>query len=300
MNKQLIVVVGPTAVGKTALAIELAKHFQTEIISCDSRQFFKELTIGTAKPNEQELTEVKHHFINNKSINEDYNAGNFETDAIQLLNKLFETKNIVIMVGGSGLYVDAVCRGFDQLPNKNDSLRKELNNLDIEQLQQQLKKLDAAYFQRVDINNKQRIIRALEVCLATNMPYSTFLKTQKKIRTFNCIKIGLHLDREPLYNRINKRVEQMMKDGLLDEAKKTISFREKNALQTVGYKELFDYFDGKTTLEEAVALIQQNSRRYAKRQMTWFRKDQNIHWFKPNEKEAIILKINDLILTSNL
>lgn len=290
-KKKLFVIVGPTAVGKTALSIQLAKAFDTEIVSADSRQFFKEMSIGTAKPNATEIETIKHHFIDSHSISEEYNVGKFETEAIQVLSTLFETKNYAILVGGSGLYIDAVCNGLDELPEASAEIRQQLKLLYEEKgivaLQEQLKELDLNYYNQVDLNNPQRLMRALEVCLSTGKTYSEQRAGKTKARNFTTIKIGLTTSREELYNRINKRVDEMMQQGLLDEVKSLLPYQNKNALQTVGYKELFDYLEKKITFEQAVALIKQHTRNFAKRQLTWFKRDEQIQWFEPNEFEKI-------------
>jgi tRNA dimethylallyltransferase len=287
----LICVVGATAIGKTSLAIKLAKAFNTEIISADSRQFFKEMNIGTAVPSKEELDAVPHHFIQNKSIFEDYSVGDFERDSLALLKILFEKNTVVVMVGGSGLYVDAVIKGLDNFPEVPSKIRDQLNfelaEKGIETLQRELKNIDPEYFKKVDIQNPHRLVRALEIHRATGRPYSSFLRKENPERDFNTIFIGLTAERELIYNRINLRVDIMMADGLLDEAKSLLSFRDKNALQTVGYRELFEYFDGKISLEEAISEIKKNTRRFAKRQNTWFKKNEAINWFdydtQPNE-----------------
>ena len=296
-NKYLISIVGATAIGKTSLSIALAKHFNTEIISSDSRQFYKEMHIGTAVPTSQELSQAPHHFIQNRSIFDDYSVGDFERDAIIKLNKLFKDKNIVIMVGGSGLYVDAVLNGLDNFPNVapeiRENLKKELQENGIQSLQNQLKKLDITTYQKIDIDNKQRLIRALEICIGTKKAYSTFLKNKENKRNFTSIKIGLNADREIIYNRINQRVDKMIENGLLKEAKKLHPNKNLNALQTVGYRELFRYFDNEITLDFAVAEIKKNTRRFAKRQGTWFRKDKEIEWFNyQTDLQNIINYIN--------
>ena len=295
-NKTLITVVGPTAIGKTSLSIALAKHFQTEIISCDSRQFYKEMTIGTAVPKASELAAIPHHFIQNKRIFYPYNVGDFEKEALQTLEFLFAKKNIVIMVGGSGLYVDAVLKGFDQFPQIAPTIREELNirlkTEGLESLQNQLKKLDPVTFSTIAIHNPQRVTRALEICIGSGLPYSSFKNNTKKKRYFNTIKIGLNGDRQHIYHRINLRVDQMIADGLIQEAEKLHQYKHLNALQTVGYRELFAYFEGNTTKEEAIEEIKKNTRRFAKRQLTWFRKDSDILWFDYQlAKEKIIQKI---------
>lgn len=292
MSKTLILVVGPTAVGKTALSIELAKHFNTEILSCDSRQFYKETEIGTAKPTTEELAAAKHHFINSHSILDNYSVGDYERDALKKLDHLFGTKDTAIMVGGSGLYVKAICEGLDDFPAIDPNIRTKLNTQfereGIEPLQQQLKELDPTYFDKVDIQNSQRIIRAIEVCIGTGKAYSSFTKSSSVKRPFNIIKVGLNQDRETLYGRINLRVDIMVKAGLVEEAKQLQHLQHLNALQTVGYQEFFSHFDSETTLEEAIELVKRNTRRYAKKQLTWFRKDTEIHWFETGENNKVI------------
>ena len=282
-KKTLITIVGPTAIGKTSLSIFIASYFKTEIISCDSRQFYKEMTIGTAVPEKEELAEVPHHFIQNRSVFEDYNVGAFERDALNVLDTLFKKHNIVVMVGGSGLYVKAVIEGLDDFPKIDSTIRLELNNIykneGIIPLQQQLKKLDIETYNTISLDNPQRIIRALEICIGTNLPYSSFKGKGKRKRDFESIIVGLNGDRQKIYDRINYRVDLMMEKGLLDEAKKLHPQKSLNALQTVGYKELFLFFDGKITKEYAVEEIKKNTRRFAKRQLTWFKKNTNIMWF---------------------
>ncbi len=299
----LVVIVGPTASGKTNLSLTLAEHFACPIISADSRQFFKEMNIGTAKPTTEEMRGTKHYFINSHSITEAYNVGKYENEVIELMDHLFETHETLILVGGSGLYVDAVCNGFDQLPEANPEIRIKIQSLleeeGIEGLQAYLKKLDPAYYNQVDLQNPQRLSRALEICLTTGKTYSDLRLNTTKKRNFKCIKIGLTMPREALYERINLRVDQMMKDGLLNEVKNLQAYQHLNALQTVGYKELFDVFEEfeannpspeayKKAIEKAVELIKQNTRRFAKRQLTWFRKDEQIKWFEPHQTESIL------------
>jgi len=292
INKYLVVILGPTAVGKTSLSIEIAKELKTEIISADSRQVFKEIRIGTAKLSKEEMQGISHHFINSHSIKEDFNAGKFEQEAIPLIERLFQSKNILVMAGGSGLYIDAVCNGFDHLPVADENVRKELNELflnkGISELQNILKQKDTEYYAKVDLNNPHRLIRAIEVCLVSEKPYSSFRKAEKVKRNFKTIKIGINTNREKLYERINQRVDEMMQKGFLDEVKKVYPYRHFNSLKTVGYNELFDYLDGKLDLEKAIDLIKQNTRRFAKRQLTWFKKDKEINWFEPEEKEKIL------------
>ncbi len=294
MQKNLVVIVGPTAIGKTDVGIMLAKHLDTEIISADSRQIFKELNAGTAKPSNEQLAEVKHHFISNKSIYDEYNASKFEFEVMALLNKLFKKHQYIVMVGGSGLYIDAVCKGIDDIPSPDreirDSLLKQHEEEGIEGLRLLLKKLDPEYYEVVDLKNPNRIIKALEISILTGKPYSSFLSKKQKKRDFSIQKTGLNINRDILYDRINKRVDIMVEQGLIDEAQSLYPvYKAKglNALKTVGYKELFDHFDGRTTLEEAISLIKRNTRRYARRQITWFRKDKNIKWYSPNEYEQI-------------
>lgn len=290
-QKNLIIITGPTAIGKTGLAVFLAKQLKTEIISFDSRQFYKEMKIGTAVPSEEELSEVSHHFIQNLSIFDEYSVGDFERDALQKIEELFEKYDSLIMVGGSGMFEKAVTEGLDEFPDIDPKIREELiaefRESGVEKLQKELRISDPDYYNQVDLQNHQRIIRALEVCRGTGLPYSSFRKKNTRHRNFNVSKIGLELPREEIYNRINHRVDMMMKEGLLDEVKSLYSFRNLNSLQTVGYKELFDYLDGKADLDFAIEEIKKNTRRYAKRQLTWYRKDKNIQWFSPFEKEKI-------------
>lgn len=301
MSNYLISIVGATAIGKTALSIQLAQHFNTEIISSDSRQFFKEMKIGTAVPSEEELNAATHHFIQHISIFEPYNVGQFEKDAIAKLNALFQSHNVVIMVGGSGLYVDAVLKGLDDFPKVKPEIRAKLNQQlethGISFLQEMLQKLDPVYYERVALENPHRLIRALEICIGTEKPYSSFLKDHTASRNFKTIKVGLTADREIIYDRINQRVDIMMEEGLLEEAKRLYPHKELNALQTVGYRELFDHFDGNSTLAFAVSEIKKNTRRFAKRQGTWFRKDEEILWFDYQEDvQRIIEEIESRLL----
>jgi tRNA dimethylallyltransferase len=296
----LITIVGPTAIGKTALSIQLANYFNADIISCDSRQFFKEMTIGTAVPETDELSAAKHHFIQNRSIFEDYNVGSFERDALQKLDTLFQENSVQVMVGGSGLYIDAVLKGLDYFPEVDPKIREklttQLHEKGIETLQEKLKELDLETYNTIAIDNPHRIMRALEICIGSNTPYSTFKNKPKAPRNFNSIKIGLHADREIIYSRINQRVDLMMANGLLEEAKKLHPNKKLNALQTVGYRELFSFFDGDITKDFAISEIKKNTRRFAKRQRTWFKKDEETLWFdyQTNISE-IILKISDKI-----
>ena len=300
MINYLITVVGATAIGKTALSIQLAKHFNSEIISSDSRQFYKEMKIGTAVPTDAELQAATHHFIQNRSIFDTYSVGQFEKDALQKLDMLFLKNNIVIMVGGSGLYTNAVINGLDYFPEVTPDIRTQLNqklkNNGILNLQNQLKELDPESYASIEIENPHRLIRALEICIGTGKKYSEFKNKPKATRNFTPIKIGLLADRTIMYNRINQRVDSMMQQGLLDEAKKLHPYKNLNALQTVGYKELFDYLDGKYTLEFAIEEIKKNTRRFAKRQVTWNKKDTSIHWFDfKTDTVEIITKIESLI-----
>ncbi len=295
MNNYLIAIVGPTAIGKTSLSIKLAEFFNTDIISADSRQFYKEMQIGTAAPTPQELSQVKHHFIHHKSIEDNYNVGAFEKEAINCLDTLFKSHQIVIMVGGSGLYIDAVTKGLDHFPEVDTSIREKLNKKfeteGLATLQNQLKKLDIDSYNTIAIDNPHRVIRALEICIGTGLPYSSFLNKEKMKRNFNTITIGLNADRETIYNRINQRVDIMIEDGLLNEAKTLQAKEHLNALNTVGYKELFKYFNGEWTLDFAVSEIKKNTRRFAKRQLTWFKKDESILWFDYNSKIEDIIKV---------
>lgn len=302
----LITIIGPTAIGKTALSIALAQHFGCDIISCDSRQFFKEMKIGTAVPSDEELAAATHHFIQNKSIFESYSVGDFEQEALAKLDELFKKNNIQIMVGGSGLYVDAVLKGFDDFPDIDDSVRTEINAkydaLGIEFLQEQLQKLDSEYYQKLQtenpqtLQNPQRMKRFVEVCLGTGKPYSSFIGKRKNVRNFTPIIIGLEADRDIMYNRINQRVDIMLNEGLLAEAESLYPNKHLNALQTVGYRELFDYFDGKITLEFAIEQIKMNTRRFAKRQITWFKRTENVSWFDYlTDRNEIINSVNNTI-----
>lgn len=291
-QKTLIAIAGPTAIGKTALAIEVAQYFGTEIISADSRQFFKEMSIGTAKPSPQELAQAKHHFIDSHSIKDDFSVGDFEKQAIACLDKIFESNDVAVMVGGSGLYVNAVLYGFDELPKASEDLREQLNERlkteGIEALQSELKNLDPDYYAEVDVHNPQRMIRALEVCISTGKTFSSFRNKQSKERDFNIILIGLNTDRELLYNRINQRVDLMVKDGLVEEVKSLQAYQHLNALKTVGYSEIFRHLNKEWTLPEAIEKLKQNTRNFAKRQITWFKKNDGIVWFEPTEQQQII------------
>ena len=297
MSKFLITVIGPTAIGKTALAVSLAKYFETEIISSDSRQFYKEMSIGTAVPTDQEQQGIPHHLIQYISIATPYSVGDFETEALQKINELHNAYNVLIMVGGSGLYTDAVLKGLDTFPEVSHGIREELNQTleqkGITALQSQLEEMDPDYYQMVDIQNPHRIIRALEVCLTSGKPYSSFLGQPKAVRPFKSLVVGLQADRDILYERINTRVDQMMAGGLLDEAKRLLPYKEYNALQTVGYQELFAFMEGEYSFEAAVDEIKKNTRRFAKRQMTWYRKSKDVLWFDfqtPHDVIAIAIQ----------
>ncbi|WP_158837780.1 tRNA (adenosine(37)-N6)-dimethylallyltransferase MiaA [Polaribacter sp. L3A8] len=304
-NNFLITIVGPTAIGKTALSIQLANHFKSDIISCDSRQFYKEMTIGTAVPDADELAAAKHHFIQNRSVFEDYNVGSFERDTLAKLDELFKENPVQIMVGGSGLYVDAVLKGLDYFPEVDPKIRETLNlqleKEGVEVLQEQLKELDLETYNIIELQNPKRVMRALEVCIGSGIPYSTFKNKPKAPRNFTSIKIGLDADRQIIYDRINMRVDIMIKNGLLEEAKTLYPHKNLNALQTVGYRELFSYFDGDFTKEFAISEIKKNTRRFAKRQGTWFKRDKNTLWFDyQTDINTIITEISDKINISKL
>ncbi|WP_252723898.1 tRNA (adenosine(37)-N6)-dimethylallyltransferase MiaA [Winogradskyella psychrotolerans] len=293
----VITIVGPTAIGKTALSIKLAQHYNSEIVSADSRQFFKEMAIGTAVPSQEELSAVPHHFIQHKSIKEPFNVGDFERDAISKIEELHQKNPIVVMAGGSGLYVKAVTKGLDYFPEVDSEIRTTLNlKLEMEglmPLQEQLKTLDLETYNAIAIDNPKRVIRALEICIGTNKPYSSFLTNSEKHRAFKTIQIGLNAERSVIYDRINQRVDIMIDNGLLEEAKALLPFKDLNALNTVGYKELFAYFEGESTLDFAISEIKKNTRRFAKRQLTWFRKDNSITWFDyETDVETIVNYIN--------
>lgn len=291
----MVCIVGPTAIGKTDVAISLAQQFTTEIVSADSRQFFKEMTIGTAKPLPEELAAVPHHFINSHSITEPFSVGDFEKAGLLLLEKLFKKHAIVFLVGGSGLYVQAITQGFDNLPKAPPEIRAELNKQlteeGIERLQKRLEALDLTYYAEVDICNPQRLIRALEVCISTGQPFSSYRSHAANERPFEVLTIGLNTERSQLYTQINKRVDNMMELGLLAEVETLLPYRDLNALQTVGYQELFDFFGGIKSLDKAVEEIKQNTRHFAKRQLTWFRKNTETHWFEPQQIAEIIALI---------
>ncbi|MEN8137317.1 MAG: tRNA (adenosine(37)-N6)-dimethylallyltransferase MiaA [Bacteroidota bacterium] len=299
MSNKLITIIGPTAIGKTSLSIDIANHFGCDILSCDSRQFYKELLIGTAPPSPEEQALAPHHFIHDRSIFDDYSVGDYENDAIELLDKIYIEKDKAVLIGGSGLYVDAVLKGFDNFPDLPEEIRpqlqKDLDEKGLAFLQEKLKELDPEYYGIVDIQNHQRVIRALEVCIGTGKTFTEFRVRENKKRNFEPIKIGLNIDREKLYERINLRVDLMMEAGLLEEAEKMYRHKHLNSLQTVGYRELFKYFDGNHDLDFAVSEIKKNTRRFAKRQLTWFRKDKEIKWFEPNQKDEIIEYIEKML-----
>jgi tRNA dimethylallyltransferase len=292
MNNTLIVLLGPTGVGKTDLSIELAGHFSNEIISCDSRQFYSEMKIGTAVPSDNQLKEIPHHFIRFISVKDHYSASLFERDVLNLIPTLFQKSNYIIMTGGSGLYIDVVCNGIDSIPDVDPAIRekymKKYNEEGIESLRVELKLFDPAHYNIVDLKNYKRILRALEICETTGYPYSSFMKREKRKREFKIIKIGLNIERKELYERINNRVDKMIESGLEDEVRSLTDLKNYNALNTVGYKEFFDFFEKKISYEETVRLIKRNSRRYAKRQLTWWARDNEIVWFNSNNKNEII------------
>ena len=313
MHKTLVLILGPTGVGKTELSLRVAEHFGSPILSCDSRQMYRAIPIGTAAPTAEEQARVKHYFIATHELNEDYNAGQYERDAIALIEELFHAHDILVMTGGSMLYADAVCNGLDDLPAVPDEIRKEVTRLYQEKglvwLQSEVQRLDPAYWNEVDRQNPARLIHCVELCLTTGKPYSSLLSKKPTSnsrqlvtnRPFRILKIGLERPREELYDRINRRVEQMIADGLVEEAKAVWPMRHLNSLQTVGYRELFAHFDGEYDLARAIELIQQNSRHYAKRQMTWFRRDNTIHWLNANDTyEKNIHLIDDLLRADGL
>lgn len=297
--KTLFVIVGPTGVGKTSLCLKVAEHLNTVIINADSRQVFKEIPVGTAAPTKDDRKSIRHFFVGNLHINEYYNASKYEQDVLKLLNILFKYKDNVIMSGGSMMYVDAVCKGIDDIPSVDDNIRKTLQErFDKEGLSgisKELALLDPDYYAIVDKNNHKRIIHALEICLSTGKPYSSFRKNTTKERPFRIIKIGLNMDRQRLYERIDLRVEQMIHDGLIQEALNVYEYKNLNALNTVGYKETFEYLDGLCTLDNAIFRIKSNTHKYCRKQLTWFRRDPNIHWFSPDNIEEIINYINTFI-----
>lgn len=299
MAKNLLVIIGPTGVGKTELSLRIAENFGTEIVSADSRQLYANLKIGTAAPTPEELQRVPHHFIGTLQLTDYYSAAQYEEDALKLLDHLFQTKDVVILTGGSMMYVDAVCKGIDDIPTVDEETRKTLleryEKEGLEQLCAELKLLDPDYYKIVDLKNHKRVIHALEICYMTGKTYTSFRTQEKKTRPFRMIKIGLTRDREELYARINQRVDIMMEQGLLDEVKQVYRYRQLNSLNTVGYKELFNYLDGEWELPFAIDKIKQNSRIYSRKQMTWFKRDEEIRWFHPNQEEDILTYIKQNI-----
>jgi len=291
LKKKLIVIIGPTGTGKTSISIKIANMLDTAIISSDSRQIYKELKIGTATPSKEELSQAKHYMIANKSIHDYFSAGIYEIEVLKILDEIFKTKDVAILAGGSGMYIDAVCNGIDIQPDIEPEIRQKVINQyeteGIESLRFDLQRLDPEHYAFVDLNNPKRIMKAIEICIQTGKTYTSFLKNQKKERKFDIIKIGLERNRDELYERINKRVDIMLKEGLVNEAKQLHKFKHLNALNTVGYKELFAHFEGKYDLNEAIRLIKRNSRRYAKRQITWHKKDKDINWFHPDDFDKI-------------
>ena len=299
MTKTLIIILGPTAIGKTDLSIEVAKHYNTEIISCDSRQIYKELSIGTAIPNPQQLHTVNHRMIQNHSITEYYNASDYEVEAMKNIEEVFDSHDQAIMSGGSMMFIDVVCNGIDDLPTIDPEIRKEIiqrfEKDGLDPLRVELKRIDPEYYSIVDLKNHKRILHALEIFYMTGKKYSELRTNTKKKRDFDIIKIGMNTDRSILHKRINARVDKMIEEGLIEEVRAVCPFRQLNSLNTVGYKELFDYFDNNITLDDAIELIKRNSRRYARRQLTWFNKDKTIKWFEPNQTQEIINYLDSTI-----
>lgn len=300
----LIVLIGPTGVGKTELSLSLAKHFHTEIISADSRQLFHELKIGTAAPTPEQLKRIPHHFVGTLNLDDYYSAAQYEEEVMQALEELFKTHPVVILTGGSMMYIDAICKGIDDIPTVDSETRElllhKLETEGLDHLCAELRLLDPEYYKIVDLKNHKRVVHALEICYMTGKTYTSFRTQQKKQRPFNIIKIGLRREREELYTRINERVDEMIKEGLLEEALSVYSHRHLNALNTVGYKELFNYFDHEWSLEFAIEKIKQNSRIYSRKQMTWFKRDHEIKWFHPTEKESIYTYITEQLTTDSL
>lgn len=297
LQKKLIIIVGPTAVGKTALGVRLAQHFNTEVISADSRQFYKEMSIGTAKPVRQEMLGIPHHFVDSLSITQAYSAGDFERDTLALLDTLFVEKDVVVVVGGSGMYIKALCEGLDDMPEPDEELREKLNKEatdDYEAFLNKLQLLDPVYHEQVDRFNVQRVVRAMEVCVTTGKPFSQFRKSEKKHRPFEVVKIGLERERELLYGLIDLRMDKMLERGLLDEAKKLHEYKDTYALQTIGYTEIYDFLAGAYDWAECVRLLKRNSRRYAKKQLTWFKKDTAIRWYDVGRGDAFESILQDL------
>lgn len=297
MDNTLIVILGPTGVGKSAVSIQLAQHYSTEIISADSRQLFSELSIGTAVPSREELKLATHHFIQTRSIHDYYNVSEYEVEAIELINHLFSTKNPLILTGGSMLYIDTICKGIDDIPTITPEIRKEVTEWyeknGLEALQKTLLELDPEYYGIADLNNAKRLLHAVEVCQQTGKTFTSFRKNTIRKRPFRILKIGINQQREILYERINQRVDQMVEAGLVEEAKTVYPYKNLNSLNTVGYKELFSYFDGNCNLEEAIDLIKRSSRKYARKQLTWFRRDTEIHWFEPQQVNEIISFVDE-------
>ena len=292
MDKTLIVITGPTAVGKTRLCIDIAKHFDIPIINADSRQIYKELKIGTARPTDEEMREVKHYFVGTLSLDDYYSASLYEQQVLALLEEQFKTHDFALMSGGSMMYIDAVCNGIDDIPTIDDgtreTMKRRLQEEGLEKLCEELKQLDPEYYEIVDRQNPKRVVHALEICTMTGQAYTSFRKREQKRRPFRIVKIGLNRERTELYDRINARVDEMMANGFLKEAAGLYERKDLNALNTVGYKELFDYFEGRWTLKEAIERIKGNTRRYARKQLTWYKKDEQMKWFHPDQKEDII------------
>ena len=298
-NKTLLVLLGPTGVGKTDISLEIARYYGCPIVSSDSRQFYRELKIGTAAPTEAQLSAVKHYFIGTHSIHDEYSCGQYELDVMKLLSELFVENDVLMLVGGSMMYIDAVCQGMDDIPSVDAETREFWKNeyaaKGLGFIQEELKRLDPTHYNEVDLKNYKRVLHALEICSITGKPFSDIRTGKKKVRPFNIVKVGLNREREELYERINKRVDQMMQEGLLAEAEQFYPFRHLNTLNTVGYKELYEYMDGKWDLDFAVNMIRQDSRRYAKRQLTWFNRDKEIVWFHPDDKEAVFRYLKNVI-----
>ena len=299
MTKTLIVLIGPTGVGKTELSLSIAEHFGTCIVSSDSRQLYADLKIGTAAPTPEQLARVPHHFVGTLKLTDYYSAAQYETEVMSKLEELYQHNDVVVLTGGSMMYVDAICKGIDDIPTVDKETRelmmKRYKEEGLEQLCSELKLLDPEYYQIVDLKNPKRVIHALEICYMTGKTYTSFRTQSKKERPFRIIKIGLTRDREELYDRINRRVDEMMKEGLLEEAKSVYEYKHLNSLNTVGYKEIFQYLDGEWTLDFAIEKIKQNSRIYSRKQMTWFKRDEDITWFHPDQKEEIMNHINNLL-----
>lgn len=291
MGKRLIVLLGPTGVGKTDLSIEIARHFQTSVISCDSRQIYREMRIGTAIPSAEQLAAVPHFFIHTLSVKDYFNSWQFEQQALEKIRELHHTAEVVLMAGGSMMYIDAVCKGIDDIPSIDPDLRMQLmermEKEGLETIRSLLRKLDPVFYEQVDLNNAKRVLHAVEVCMMAGKPYSALRTNSPKEREFDILKIGLNREKSELYDRINKRVDRMLEEGLEEEAHSLYPLRHLNPLNTVGYKEFFEYFDGQINYPEAIRLIKRNSRRYAKKQLSWFRRDPDIHWFHPDDKEGI-------------